>query len=142
MTTVERVKMVLKEQGIPVSKMEKDLGFSNGYIGQLKKGTIRDDRLMAIADYLGVSFKFLSTGESHLAKDLFRSRGKIAIQIPHDEKLERELQEIDDLYEELQILRDNPDTRTVLKGMKGMTPEQIQAMGAFIASLKGNQNAD
>ena len=45
-------------------------------------------------------------------------------------------------YEELQILRDNPETRTVLKGMKDMTPEQIKAMDSFIKSMKGITNAN
>lgn len=63
MNTVERVKAECKERKIPISRLEKDLGFANGYIGQLKKGTLPDDRLTAIADYLKVQARFL-TGES------------------------------------------------------------------------------
>ena len=63
MNTVERVKALCKQQGIPIYKLEKDLGFSNGYIGQLKKGALPDDRLEKVADYLGVSVAFLMTGE-------------------------------------------------------------------------------
>ena len=37
MNCVERVKQICKERKIPISKLEKDLGFSNGYVGQLKK---------------------------------------------------------------------------------------------------------
>lgn len=62
MNTVERVKNICKEKQIPVSKLEKDLGYANGYIGQLKKGTLPDDRLRAIADYLHVTSEYLSTG--------------------------------------------------------------------------------
>ena len=40
MTSVEKVLKVLKERHIAVSRMERDLGFGNGYIRQLKKGTI------------------------------------------------------------------------------------------------------
>lgn len=40
MNTVERVKAICKERKIPVYKLEKDLGFSNGYISQLKKGSL------------------------------------------------------------------------------------------------------
>ncbi len=39
MTSVERVKAICKGRKIPISRLEKDLGFGNGYIGQLKKGT-------------------------------------------------------------------------------------------------------
>lgn len=62
MNTVERIKSICKERKIAISKLEKDCGFSNGYIGQLKKGTVPDDRLRIIADYLKISSEELSTG--------------------------------------------------------------------------------
>lgn len=66
MTSVERVKAICKERRIAISRLEKDLGFSNGYIGQLRKGVLPDDRLMMIADYLNVTTQFLMTGENNL----------------------------------------------------------------------------
>ena len=54
MNTVERVISICKERGIPLSHIERDLGFANGYLGQLRKGTLPNDRLTRIADYLGV----------------------------------------------------------------------------------------
>ena len=63
MNSVERVKKICKERKIAISKLEKDLGFSNGYIGQLKKGVFPDDRLRKIAEYLKLSPEYLSTGE-------------------------------------------------------------------------------
>jgi len=63
MNSVERVKSICKERKIAISKLEKDLGFSNGYIGQLRKGVFPADRLALIANYLGVSADFLMTGE-------------------------------------------------------------------------------
>ena len=63
MNSVERVKKICKERKIPISKLEKDVGFANGYIGQLKKGTFPDVRLALIAEYLGVSTQYLLTGE-------------------------------------------------------------------------------
>lgn len=64
MNTVERVKAICKERRIPISRLEKDLGFSNGYIGQLKKGVLPDNRLRQIAEYLNVSIAFLSIGSN------------------------------------------------------------------------------
>lgn len=55
MDTVEKIKSLCKSKRIAISRLEKDLGFSNGYIGQLRKGQIRADRLFLIAEYLGVS---------------------------------------------------------------------------------------
>lgn len=55
MNTVERIKMICKERKIPLSRLERECGFSNGYIGQLRKGSIPDDRLLKIANYLGMT---------------------------------------------------------------------------------------
>ena len=63
MNTVERVKAICKERKIPISKLEKECGFSNGYIGQLKKGTVPDDRLRKISEYLNLSMEYLMTGK-------------------------------------------------------------------------------
>lgn len=63
MNSVERVKKLCKERKIPISRLEKDLGYSNGYIGQLRKGSFPDDRLKEISVYLDVSVEYLMTGE-------------------------------------------------------------------------------
>lgn len=63
MTSVERVKSICKSRRIPISRLESDLGFGNGYIGQLKKGTFPDDRLLRISEYLGVPFSELVGAE-------------------------------------------------------------------------------
>ena len=65
MTIVERVRAICKERKIPISKLEKDLGFGNGYIGQLKKGVLPGDRLLKICEYLNVSPEYLCTGEEN-----------------------------------------------------------------------------
>ena len=59
MNTVERVKMICKERRIPISRLERECGFANGYISQLKKGSIPDDRLQIIADYFEMDIKEL-----------------------------------------------------------------------------------
>jgi len=63
MNSVERVKTLCKERKIPISRLEKDLGFANGYIGQLRKGVFPADRLLEIAAYLGVSSDYLMSGQ-------------------------------------------------------------------------------
>lgn len=56
--TVETIKALCKEKGIPIYKLEKACGFANGYIGQLKKGTLPNDRLVKIANYLNVPVSY------------------------------------------------------------------------------------
>jgi hypothetical protein len=46
---VEKVKKICINRNIPISKLEKECGFCNGYIGQLKKGIFPSDRLIKIA---------------------------------------------------------------------------------------------
>ena len=62
MNSVERVKSLCKERKIPISKLEKDLGYSNGYVGKLQKGVFPADRLASIAKYLNVSNEYLLNG--------------------------------------------------------------------------------
>lgn len=77
MNTVERIKETCKSKKIPIYKLEKDLGYSNGYIGGLKKGTVPDDRLREIANYLEVSHDYLMYGEETTKKVPTYSRDHI-----------------------------------------------------------------
>ena len=63
MNAVDRVKALCKEREIPISRLEKDLGFGNAYISQLKKGFFPDDRISKIADYFDVSEDYIRKGE-------------------------------------------------------------------------------
>lgn len=63
MNSVERVKNICKERKIAISKLEKDLGYGNGYISQLRKGIFPADRLMEICEYLHVSPEYILTGK-------------------------------------------------------------------------------
>lgn len=63
MNTVERVISICKERKIPISRLEKECGMSNGYIKGLKKGTIPDDKLKKISEYLNLDLEYLATGE-------------------------------------------------------------------------------
>ena len=51
---VEYVRSVCLQRGLAVSVLEKDLGFSNGYLNPKKLKKIPYDRAMAISDYLQI----------------------------------------------------------------------------------------
>lgn len=72
MNTVERIKMICKERNIPISKLESDCKFGNGYIGQLRKGTIPDDRLLIISKYLSLSVDYLITGKDLAVENAYK----------------------------------------------------------------------
>ena len=65
MTAVDRVKALCKEQKIAVSKLEKQLGYGNGYFNSLKKGVLPNDRLYEVAKFLNVDPGYLSSGEEN-----------------------------------------------------------------------------
>ena len=62
MTATDRVKAICKERKIPIYKLEKDLGFSNGYVRGLKLGAFPSDKVKPIADYLNVTVDFITDG--------------------------------------------------------------------------------
>ena len=65
MNTVERIKNICKERKIAISQLEKKCGFSNGYIGQLKKGSVPADRLKIISEYLDLTIDYLLGSENY-----------------------------------------------------------------------------
>lgn len=103
MSTVEIVREICKQKGIKVSKMEKDLGFGNGYLNPKKIKNIDSDRLGVIAQYLGVSVSVLLGAEP-----------------------------ADDMNEYLQQIKDNPGQRLLFDKTKNATPEQLQAIVSMI----------
>lgn len=84
MTSVDKVKALCKERKVAIYKLEKDLGFGNAYISQLKKGDIPIDRIYKIADYFGISASYFFDKEksaqpelSEADKELFDVIGKL-----------------------------------------------------------------
>lgn len=71
MNSVDKVKKLCKEKKIAISRLEKDLGFSNGYIRGLREGKFPSDRLKAIAEYLGVSIGYLLDTEDQSSQNLY-----------------------------------------------------------------------
>ena len=63
MNSVDKVKNLCRENKVAISKLERDLGFANGYISQLRKGVFPTDRAVAIANYFNVPLGYI-TGES------------------------------------------------------------------------------
>lgn len=88
MTTVDKVRDICKTRKIPVSRLERDLGFSNGYINQLRKGTFPSDRLVLISNYLDVSVSELlgdnemsDTLSEHDKRDISKSLNEMMVQL-------------------------------------------------------------
>ena len=82
--TVEKVKAICKKRKIPIARLERELGFSNGYIRGLREGKFPADRLKAISDYLNVSIEYLlgmeeeSNANEYILEDVYFSLAKEA----------------------------------------------------------------
>lgn len=64
MSVVDRIKEACTARNVSISRLERDCGFSNGYIRGMKDGTMSAERLQKISNYLRVSFDYLLTGET------------------------------------------------------------------------------
>ena len=61
--SVEFVRNLCKQRGIAISQLEKDCGFSNGYLNPKKMCKLPYDRAVQIAKYLHVTPEEVLTGE-------------------------------------------------------------------------------
>lgn len=59
MTAFDRVKELCKKRGIPVSKLESDVGFGKNSIYSWKQNNPSTDKLQKVADYFNVSTDYL-----------------------------------------------------------------------------------
>ena len=62
--SVQFVRDICKERGIPVSQLEKSCGFSNGYLNAKKLTRLPYDRAVLIAQHLQLDVTEILTGES------------------------------------------------------------------------------
>ena len=121
MNSVERVKAICKERKIPISKIERDLGYANGYIGQLKKGVFPADRLQDIAEYLGVSSEYLLNG---------------------DEKESDKYYLNDETAEMAQALFENRDLRVLFDAAHDASPEDLKTTYDMLMALKRKERGE
>ena len=120
MNSVDKVKMICKERKIPISKLEKECGFSNGYIGQLRKGTMPADRLMKVAAFLGVEPSVLFAED---IRDTFVSAYK-------------ETQEKDDAIAVRERLRSSPELKILFDATEDAPPSALLEAAALILRYK------
>jgi transcriptional regulator len=55
-----KIKILCKERGISIHTMEKELGFGGGTISRWKNSNPGFDKILKIANFLGVSVEFLT----------------------------------------------------------------------------------
>ena len=121
MNSVERVKAICKERKIPISKIERDLGYANGYIGQLKKGVFPADRLQDIAEYLGVSSEYLLNGDENESDKYYLN---------------------DETAKMAQELFENRDLRVLFDAARDASPEELKTTYDMLMPLKRKERGE
>lgn len=125
----EQIKtMLLKiEYEIARQKMTKKTfyeksGVSSSLYSQWNTGSARPTMksIGRVADALGLSVEFL-------------------IGVPEKEK---QTVPEDDLSEELQILREDPETRALLRSSRGLTKEQLRAVSEMLRQMRRTNSDD
>lgn len=117
----ENIQILCDRKGIKPGRMCADLNLSRGLMTDLKMGrkkTVNAETANKIAEYFGVSVKFLLTGEEDEKKPLVND--------------DEELTEI------LQRAKDDPHIRMLFSVTKNATPEDIEKAIKIIQTLKGD----
>lgn len=117
MNTVERIKEECKKRKIPVSKLERDCGFANGYISGLKRGVMPYDRLSKVADYFDVTEDFLMTGKEPAAT------------------IEGGFSDISQLLRYDYLIGDNDDLKYIIEIMSKWHPKHIAKIRKKVEEL-------
>lgn len=120
MDTIERIKAICKERKIAISKLEKECGFANGYIRNLREGKLPADRLFTIAAFLNVAPEFLLSGKES-----------------EKESISGKKYYFDDAAAEMaQALYEDPCSRILFDASRGAKPEDLQMAADLLNRLK------
>lgn len=65
--SVQYVREICQQRKIPISQLEKECGFSNGYLNPKKMTKIPYDRALSIAEYLSIPVESIMTGKNETA---------------------------------------------------------------------------
>jgi len=123
MNTIEKIRNICKEKGIAVSKVERDLGFSNGYINSQKKGRIQFERLVKISGYLRVPMDELVGDDDDELREIVSSDS-------HSYYLNDETKEI------AQEIFENKDMKVLFDVARKTSPEHLKAYTNFLKELQ------
>lgn len=112
---VEYVREVCKERKIPISTLEKDCGFSNGYLNPKKMSKIPYERAIVIAQYLNLDINYLMTGEEK--------------NNPQEYYLNKETAKL------AQEMYEDEDMRSLFDMKRNMPPERFKVHMEFMKNL-------
>ena len=112
MDSIDRIRELCSARGVSIARLERECGFSNGYIRGMKDGKMSAERLKKVADYLGVTAEYLLTGneEGYYINP--------------------------DTADMAQKIYENKDLRLLFDVAKDVTPEQLKLLHDLALSWK------
>ena len=114
MNFYNRFVKLCNSKGKKPSVVAEEIGLSKSLVTRWKSGSgITDSTAQRIADYFGITREELM-----------------------EEKEETSPSKEDELAEELQMLRDDPDARAVLRSMRSLKPEQVLLLRQWMETMK------
>ena len=122
MNAVEMVKEICKQRDIPISRLERECGFSNGYIGKLKRGYFPIDKAQKIAERLDLDVNTLIGVQTSVPSSDYYQNVFSAV-------LAREM-------------FNDPEIRALFHVKKSIPPERFQAYYNMIKELYRLENPD
>lgn len=117
MTGVEYVRDLCKKNGIAISKLEKDLGFSNGYLNPKKMEFVPYDRAILIYKYLGGDLKLMTGSETGIEDGA-----------PYYLN--------DDAREMAQFMFENPEYKILFDASRKISKEDIETVKAIMDKFR------
>ena len=120
METLDTIKLLCKEHGISLSKLEKILGYGNASLSKAK--VIPSDRILEIAKYFNVSMEYLMTGKEKEESPIYYTNEETA-------KLAQEMFEDEDMRSLFDMKRDMP-------------PERFKAHMEFMKNLYNQEKGE
>lgn len=116
MDAVDRIRELCLSRGISISRLERECGFSNGYIRGMKDGKMSAERLKKTADYLHVPYDYLLTGDLPIEYGGYYTDPETA--------------------DMAQQIYENKDLRLLFDVAKDVTPEQLKLLHDLALSWK------
>lgn len=121
-TGVEYVREQCKIHNIAISKLETDLGFSNGYLNPKKMTKLPYDRAVLISNYLGI--------------DLKRILGSDELPAENDVTLPYYIN--DEAREMAQFMFENPEYKVLFDASRKVGAKDIETVKAILDKFKSS----
>lgn len=123
MTGVEYVRAVCKEKKVPIARLERELGYANGYLNPKQK-KIPYDRAVQIAEYLDI--------------DVHKILGVEPSPAPADTGYYTD----PETAKKMQAIFDSPGKRMLFDAVDELSPEQVDALAVFVDSMRKQERGD